>query len=130
MEYLTLAEVLLLHARLIQRTGGLGGVRDRGLLEAAIARSQASFDQVDLYPSPWHKAAVLMHALISNHPFVDGNKRTALAAASLFLELNGYRLAASNEAALAFTRKVVVGAMELHEIAAWFEAHCRPLERD
>ena len=128
MEYLTLAEVTLLHARLIQRTGGSGGVRDMGLLESALARPQATFGQDDLYPDLWSKAAALMHSLIRNHPFVDGNKRTALAAAGVFLELNGCTLTASNEAVLRFTRRAAVGGMELGEMAAWLKAHSQPVE--
>jgi death-on-curing protein len=79
----TPAEVLLLHARLIQRTGGSSGVRDMGLLGSALARPQATFGHNDLYPDLWSKAAALMPSLIKNHPFVDGNKRTALAATSI-----------------------------------------------
>lgn len=128
MEYLTPAEVLLLHARLIQHTGGSGGVRDMSLLESALARPQATFAQDDLYPDLWSKAAALMHSLIRNHPFVDGNKRTALAATGIFLELNGYALTASNEAVLEFVRQVAVGGMELAAMAAWLEVHSRQLE--
>jgi death-on-curing protein len=124
-EYLTLAEVLLLHAWLIERTGGSGGVRDVGLLESALARPQATFGQDDLYPDLWSKAAALMHSLIRNHPFVDGNKRTALAATGIFLELNGYALTTSNEAVLEFTRQVAVGGVALAEMATWLEAHSR-----
>ena len=123
MEYLTIEEVILLHSRLIQRTGGAGGVRDLSLLESALARPQASFGGDDLYPDLWSKSAALMHSLSQNHPFVDGNKRTAVAAIGVFLELNGYELTASNEAALAFTRRVATGKMELEDIAAWLKVH-------
>lgn len=128
MEYLTVNEALLLHARLIQSTGGSGGVRDTGLLESALARPQATFDGVDLYPDLWTKAASLMHSLIQNHPFVDGNKRTALAATGIFLELNGFRLTASNEAALSFTRQVTAGRLSLHEMATWLRTHTQGRE--
>ena len=122
MEYLTVEEVILLHSRLIQRTGGASEVRDLNLLELALARPKASFGGEDLYPDVWSKAAALMHSLIHNHPFVDGNKRTGLAAMGLFLELNGRELTASNEAALAFTRRVVAGTMDLEDMAAWMRA--------
>ena len=125
MQYLTLAEVLLLHARLIQRTGGSGGVLDIGLLESAMARPRATFEGKDLYPSLWHKAAALMHSLIKNHPFVDGNKRTALTATGLFLALNGHTLTASNEEVLGLTRQVVRGEIDLPSIAAWLKSHCQ-----
>lgn len=126
MEYLTVAEVLLLHARLIQCTGGSGGVRDVGLLESALARPQATFGGEDLYPDLWSKAAALMHSLVQNHPFVDCNKRTALAATGIFPQLNGHTPSASNDEALAFTRQVTVGGMELQEMAAWLEAYSQP----
>ncbi len=125
MEYLTVAEVLLLHARLIQRTGGSGGVRDVGLLESALARPRATFAGNDLYPALWDKAAALMESLIRNHPFVDGNKRVALSAAGIFLELNGHLLTATNDQALAFTRQVCREEMTLQEMATWLKVHSR-----
>jgi len=128
MEYLTSAEVLLIHARLIQRTGGVSGVRDVGLMESAVARPQATFGHNDLYPDVWSKAAALMHSLIKNHPFLDGNKRTALTATAMFLELNDYTLAASNDAVLAFTMHVAVDRVELTEMAEWLKAQCGLLE--
>lgn len=83
--YLTPQQVLFIHARLIATTGGEHGVRDVGLLASAVARPQATFDGADLYPDLSEKAAALMDSLTRNHPFVDGNKRTAIAAAALFL---------------------------------------------
>ena len=109
MEYLTINEVLLLHARLIQLTGGSRGVRDVGLLESALARPRATFGGDDLYPDLWTNEAALAHSLVQNHPFVDGNKRTALAATGIFLELNGYRLVSSNEGAVDFIHRVIAG---------------------
>lgn len=105
MTYLTPAQVLFIHSRLIAETGGAGGIRDLGLLAAAVARPQATFDGADLY----HKAAALMESIIRNHPFVDGNKRTGIKAADLFLRLNGHRLIAGNDALEAFTLGVARG---------------------
>ena len=127
MEYLTLGEVLLLHARLVQLTGGSRGVRDMGLLESALARPQAVFGGDDMYPNLWIKVAALAHSLVQNHPFVDGNKRTAFVAAGIFLELNGYRLVCSNEKALDFMRCVIAGQMDLEDMAAWMRTHSRSL---
>jgi len=121
--YLTVEEVYLLHRRLIQRTGGSGGLRDPGLLESAVARPQASFDGEDLYPALWLKAAALMHSLVKNHPFVDGNKRTAVTATGIFLGLNGHPLTASNEEILRFAIQVAAEEMELERIAAWLQTH-------
>jgi death-on-curing protein len=122
-EYLTTNEVLLLHARLVQLTGGSRGVRDTRLLESALARPQATFDGTELYADLWAKAAALLHSLARNHPFVDGNKRTALAATGVFLELNGYRLVSSNEEAVDLIRRVVAGQAVLEDVAVWLREH-------
>lgn len=127
MEYLSVAEVLLLHARLIQRTGGSNGILQMGLLESAVARPRAAFAGNDLYPDLWSKAAALMDSLIRNHPFVDGNKRTALAAAGIFLELNGYSPTATTDQALAFVRQVYSRKMTSKEMATWLEDHSQPV---
>jgi death-on-curing protein len=95
--YLTPQEVLFIHARLVVTTGGEHGIRDLGLLESAVARPQATFDGADLYPDLFLKTAALMESLSQNHPFVDGNKRTAITAAAMFLQLNGYVLQTTNE---------------------------------
>lgn len=123
MQYLAAEQVLFIHARLITETGGAHGVRDLGMLLSAVARPQASFDGVDLYTDVFSKAAALLDSLIGNHPFVDGNKRTGITAAGLFLRQNGYRLTASNSELEAFTLRVAQGSMPLEEQAAWFQAH-------
>src|SRR5207249_1155629 len=84
MIYLELAEVLELHRRLIEQSGGLQGVRDPGQVEAALAQPQMTFGGQELYPTLADKAAALGFALIRNHPFVDGNKRVGQAAMELF----------------------------------------------
>lgn len=123
MEYLTLEEVYLLHERLIQLTGGSSGLRDPGLLESAVACLQASFGGEELYPDLWTKAAALMESLIKNHPFVDGNKRTAVTATAIFLELNHRRFTASNDEVLRLAVQMAAEQAELEEIAAWLQAH-------
>jgi death-on-curing protein len=90
--YLTVPQVLFLHARLIAETGGSHGLRDLGLLESAAARPQAAFGGEELYPNLFTKAAALMDSLVNNHPFLNGNKRTGNSAAGLFLVQNGFRL--------------------------------------
>lgn len=120
MNYLTAAQVLFIHGRLIVETGGASGIRDLGLLEAAVARPQATFDGEDLYADLATKAAALMASLVGNHPFVDGNKRVGIAAAAIFLQRNGQRLTATNEALEAITLAVALGHMTVEEIAAWF----------
>lgn len=85
------AKVLLLHQLLIQETGGGSGVRDLGLLDSALENAFATFDGNDLYPSKEEKAASLGFSLISNHAFVDGNKRIGMYVMLTFLEVNGIK---------------------------------------
>ena len=85
---LSLEEALFVHARLIEHSGGSLGLRDRGALESALAQPQASFGGQLLYPDVVDRAAALGHALISNHPFIDGNKRVGHAAMALYLRLH------------------------------------------
>lgn len=86
-DFLTVADVLGMHAVLMQRYGGAPGVRDPGALEAALFRPQTGY-----YPDIVAEAAALMESLAINHPFVDGNKRIAFAAADVFLRINGWSL--------------------------------------
>jgi death on curing protein len=86
-DYLTVADVLGMHAVLMQRYGGAPGIRDPGALEAALFRPQTGY-----YEDIVMEAAALMESLANNHPFVDGNKRIAFAAADVFLRINGWRL--------------------------------------
>ena len=119
MNYLTAEQILFIHYRLIEETGGSHGIRDITLLQSAIARPQAIFANNDLYPDIFTKAAALMHSIIKNHPFVDGNKRTGTVAAGLFLELNGYHLNAKNKDLESFALKAAVSRISLSEIADW-----------
>src|SRR5271169_933916 len=89
-DYLTVAEVLAMHADQIERYGGAHGVRDPGLLEAALFRPQTGY-----YADLIEEAAALWESLSQNHPFIDGNKRTAFAAVYTFLAINGRRLTAN-----------------------------------
>jgi death on curing protein len=95
MRFLTLIEVLELHRRVIEQSGGAFGIRDAGFLESAIAQPRMMFGGEDLYPSLLEKAAALGFSIIMNHPFVDGNKRTGHAATETFLVLNGMEINAS-----------------------------------
>lgn len=128
MNYLTPAQVLFIHYRLIKETGGSHGIRDLGLLQSAVARPATTFDKNDLYPDLFSKAASLMHSIIKNHPFVDGNKRTAISAASIFLIRNNYTLTASNKELERFTIKAASKKIELQEIAKWFKNHSKKVK--
>ena len=119
--FLTPEQVLFLHSRLIQETGGAHGLRDLAMLLSALGRPQATFDGKDLYADIFSKGAALMDSLIRNHPFVDGNKRTAIAAAALFLRLNGYSLMVENDEIVRFTLACAQSQVILEEISAWLQ---------
>ncbi len=117
--YLTVSEVLAMHADQIKRYGGSQGIRDRGLLEAAVFRPQTGY-----YADVVEEAAALWESLSQNHPFIDGNKRTAFAVAYTFLGLNGFRLGVTAKAASDF----VLGLYANHEFSfgnllPWLRAH-------
>jgi len=88
-------EVLLYHQLSIERYGGAVGIRDEGMLSSAIERPFASYDGIDLYKTPFEKAAAVLESIIKNHPFVDGNKRTGFIACGALLLRDGYELVAS-----------------------------------
>jgi death on curing protein len=92
MRYLTLAELLELHRRIIEQSGGADGIRDLGLAESALAQPQMFFGGIELYATLAEKAAALCFSLVMNHPFVDGNKRIGHAAMETFLVMNGFEL--------------------------------------
>jgi death-on-curing protein len=121
--YLRAEQVLFIHYRLVSETGGEHGVRDLGLLESAVARPQATFDRQELYPDLFEKAAALMESLINNHPFVDGNKRTGIACALLFLQQNGISLSAKNADLEKFTLRVASSKAGRSEITKWLKKH-------
>ena len=96
-DYVTVAELLAIHADQVERYGGAPGIRDQGLLEAALYRPQTGY-----YAGLIEEAAALWESLAQNHPFIDGNKRTAFAATYTFLTINGGRLTADAEETYAF----------------------------
>ena len=120
MNYLSVAQVLFIHARLIAETGGSPGLRDLGLLSLAVARPQATFDGQDLYPDLFSKTAALMDSLVRNHAFIDGNKRVGITAAGLFLRIHGRQLTASNAELERFTWDVAQTHVSLDSMTIWF----------
>lgn len=121
--YLSPEQVLYIHYRLIEHIGGTGGILDLGMLLSAVNRPQAGFEGHDLYPDIFAKAAALLDSLIRNHPFVDGNKRTAITAAALFLQLNGFSLEVEPSEMVRFTLECAQSHLGLEEIAVWFRLH-------
>jgi death-on-curing protein len=127
-QYLNPEQVLFLHSRLIVETGGEHGIRDLGMLLSSVGRPQATFEGEELYTDLFAKAAALMESLVRNHPFVDGNKRTAITAVGLFLRMNGYRLSVDNNEMISFTLACAQSQRSLGEIADWFKKHSFALE--
>jgi death-on-curing protein len=123
--YLSLAEVLELHRRIIGETGGADGLRDLGALESALAQPAATFDAEDLYAALSDKAAALGFSLIQNHPFIDGNKRVGHAALEAMLMLNGAELHASVDESEGTILAVAAGQLDRRGFAAWVSRHVR-----
>lgn len=123
MRLLSLAEILDLHRRVIELSGGSLGVRDLGALKAAVAQPRMTFDADDLYPSLIDKAAALCFSLVKNHPFVDGNKRVAHAAMETFLVLNGYELSASVGEQEELMLGLAAGQVTRGDLVTWISTH-------
>ncbi len=119
--FLTLEVVLALHARQLERFGGGAGLRDRGLLESAVAQPQASFGGVYAPEGLFAMAAVYLFHIVSNHAFVDGNKRGGLLAAQVFLHLNGSVLLGESEAFYALTMGVAEGRLDKRAVTVELE---------
>ena len=121
-DYLTLADVLAIHADQIAAYGGAEGVRDPGQLEAALFRPQSGY-----YADAIAEAAALWESLSQNHPFVDGNKRTAFAATFTFLAINGIDLTASADETWTFLSHLYDrGEFAFAALDAWLRDHTRP----
>lgn len=127
MRYLTLNEVLDIHVRLVEQSGGASGVRDLAGIESAIAQPQQSFGGVELNPTIEEKATVLCLSLVMNHPFVDGNKRVGHAAMELFLVLNGYELTAHVDNGEATILALAAGELTREQLLEWVQKHIKPL---
>jgi len=122
-KYVTPQQVLAIHDQMVKRFGGSSGIRDVGLVESAVARPMATFDGVDLYNNIFDKAAALLQSLLKNHPFVDGNKRTALSSAGIFLKMNGYILKNYHEEEIEFGVNVDNKHLSIEDISAWLKNH-------
>lgn len=130
MRYLTADEVLALHERIVETSGGSPGLRYSAGLESAIAQPQMTFEGVDLYPTLGSKAAALGYSLIMNHAFVDGNKRVGHAAMEVMLVLNGWQLSASVDEQERVVLAVASGVMSRDKFTGWLEAHVLSLPTD
>lgn len=120
---LTVDEIIMLHNKLLAATGGFPGLRDRGLLESAVFSINASFEDVERYPTIEEKAARLTYALISNHAFTDGNKRTGVLAMLMTLKLNGVVLRYTQQELINLGLVTAGGKAGCDEILNWIAQH-------
>ena len=118
-------KILLLHQLIAEETGGDCGLRDVALLDSAIEAAFASFDGKDLFPSKEEKAARICYALISNHAFVDGNKRIGIYVMLTFLEVNGISMQYTNRELVEIGLAVADGSMKYEALLDWVRAHTR-----
>jgi death-on-curing protein len=122
MRYLTIREVLLIHEALIEAYGGSKGVRDQGLIEAALLRPQTGY-----YSDLIEEAAAVWESLAMNHGFIDGNKRIAFAVMDIFLDLNGLEVVATQEDTESFIyQHLEAGTFIKDNLDAWLRANTRP----
>lgn len=120
--YVTLEQILVIHEDQIERYGGSSGVRDLSLLESAIFRPQTTFSGKDLYKTHFDKAAALMHSLIMNHAFIDGNKRTGTAGMLVYFEINNISISISTQELVETVLLVEKEKWEIEKIANWLKS--------
>lgn len=124
MKFLTVDDICLIHIQVIDASGGSHGIRDIHRIESAAAACQQSAFGEDLYPTLFHKAAVITRGIICDHPFIDGNKRTAMIAALVFLNMNGCDTKILSDKELEdFAVRAATDHLDIAEIAAWFKNH-------
>ena len=122
-KFLSFSDVLYIHANRIRKYGGSQGVRDAGLLESAMGNAEATFGGEFLNPTLFDMAAAYLYGICRNHPFLDGNKRTALACALAFLGRNGLKTRADEDELYDLVIGVAEGRVMKQDVAAFFEQH-------
>jgi death-on-curing protein len=130
MRYLSLIEVLELHEAVIASSGGARGIRDIGALESAISQPRLTFEQADLYPDIFSKAAALCFSFVMNHAFVDGNKRVGHAAMEVFLILNGLEIGATVDEQERIILDLASGRLTREELTAWVRDHVTDVSKE
>lgn len=123
MEYLSFKDVHYIYATVMKRSGGSFGIRDEGAIHSSLAQPQMTFGSQELYPTLAEKASALCYSLISNHPFLDGNKRAGHAVMIAFLKRNGHNLIANVDEQERVILKLAKGDMERSEFTEWIQQH-------
>lgn len=127
--FLTTVQVIFVHDRMIKRFGGSFGIRDHGLIISAVERPKTTFGGEYLYKTIFDKASALLQSILKNHAFIDGNKRTALTSAGIFLRNNGFKLNNSHKEELEFSIKVDNEHLSLEQISKWLKGHATKIEK-
>lgn len=120
---LTKEQVVSIHSSLIKASGGTDGVRDECLLESALESPFQTFDGHDLYPSIIQKAARIGYSLVSNHSFIDGNKRIGIHIMLVFLAINGIDISCTQEDLIKIDLSLADGTMTFEELSVWLSSH-------
>lgn len=123
MKILRKDQILMLHSALIAQSGGLDGVRDEGLLDSALNVPFQTFAEQDLYPTVLEKAVRLGYGLISNHPFLDGNKRIGTHVMLVFLEINQLSLSYKDDDLITAILQVASGTLDYNSLLDWVKEH-------
>ncbi|MEK7143698.1 MAG: type II toxin-antitoxin system death-on-curing family toxin [Patescibacteria group bacterium] len=125
MRYLSAQDILILHALLVDETGGSHGIRDIGLLQSIEHKPKSSFVEKEPYPGVFLKAAILLEAIANYHIFVDGNKRTAFVAAAHFLAVNGYEIMATNKDVEKTILSVAEKRLSVEKLSFWLKKNSK-----
>lgn len=125
--FLALEQILIIHEDQIDRYGGSHGLRDLALLESAIYRPQTTFSGQELYSTVFDKASALLHSLVMNHPFIDGNKRTGAVSMIIFLGLNGIELKTDQDKLIEVILQVENKTLTIEQLSEWIKSHAQEI---
>jgi death-on-curing protein len=120
---ISIEEAIRIHDLLIQKFGGASGIRDKEALQSALARPYQTFGEINLYPTPEEKAAAILESLLTNHPFLDGNKRLGFVLMKLTLLEAGLNLETNHEIIYDFIIQVASGKLDIRRITEWIKNH-------
>ena len=127
MRYIALEEVIYIYTEIIRRTGGDPGIADETALENVLAKPMVTFEGDELYPDVFTKAAVLLFAFITNRPFLEGNKRTAVICTLFVLKVNGYHIIAPQENLIDFVFGIAKGTYKVDHLIVWLRKNATPV---
>ena len=128
-QFIPIDLVLTIHADLLQRYGGQPGLRDRGLLESALAQPRMTAGRKEIHKTVFEKAAAYGYHVCNNHPFIDGNKRVAFVLMDIFLQKNGWNITSTEEEAYTMMISLASGKLTKAQLAAWLKEHTAQLGR-